>query len=336
VGVVVTALAFLIPYIRFYHIHKTAIPVENDKLNTWIAEHPIKRRVAVKQSENIDVPVTYGIIKPVILLPKSWKQSAEEQLRFVFVHELTHIRHFDVLWKWLLFAAVSIHWFNPFVWVMYVLANRDIELSCDETVLRKTGGEFSKTSYAMALIGLEEHKLKANPIGNYFRRNAVEERMIAIMKTKKITVWRVAATFLLLAGTIAVLSTASVAEGDSLTDKTPIGKKVFPYPVNEQGQTYGPHISADDPYYETSGDPDLMKARGENGVEGYVKATDLRGPQFSLPEEAIAHQEAVKAAGGYRSIPLYESDGKTVIGEFRLYLNYSIPGIEEYFGDQRR
>jgi bla regulator protein BlaR1 len=323
VGAIVTALAFLFPYIRFCQIHKTAIPLEDDKLNAWAAKYPVKRRVAIKQSENIDVPVTYGIVKPVILFPKSWKQSSEEQLRFVLVHELTHIRHFDILWKWLLFTVVSIHWFNPFVWVMYMLANRDIELSCDETVLWKTGVEFSKAAYAMSLIGLEEYKLKANPIGNYFSRNAIEERIIAIMKTPKITVWRVAASFILIAGTIAVLSAVSGAEGGSSADKTPAEKKAFvysayPYPVNAQGQTYGPNIHTDDPY-ETFGEPDLMTARGENGVDGYVKASDLLGPHFSSPEEAIAYQEAIKAASGYRSIPLYESDGKTVIGEFRLY-----------------
>jgi bla regulator protein BlaR1 len=218
VGAIITAVAFLIPHICFCHVNKAAIPMEDVKLNAWISEHRIKRRVRVKQSENIKIPVTYGILKPVILLPKSLKQSDEEQLRFVLVHELTHIKHFDILLKWILLVAVSMHWFNPFVWIMYVLANRDIELSCDETVLRTTDGEFSKTSYAMALISLEEHKLKVNPIGNYFNRNAIEERITSIMKTKKITVLSVLTAFILVAGTITVFSTASAVAEDSLTN----------------------------------------------------------------------------------------------------------------------
>ena len=316
VGAIVTAFAFLIPHIRFCQVNKTAIPVEDDKLNAWIAEHHIKRRVQVKQAENIKIPVTYGILAPVILLPKSLKQSDEEQLRFVLVHELTHIKHFDVLLKWLLFAAVSIHWFNPFVWIMYVLANRDIELSCDETVLLTMGGEFLKTSYAMALISLEEHKLKANPIGNYFNRNSIEERITAIMKIKKITVLSVVMAFILVAGIITVSATASVAEMDSSTNNiTAVAEKVSGYLVNEQGQTYGAY-----PYGSTE-EPDLILTDGENGMVGYVKASDL-GSSVSSPKEAIAYQETVEAVG-YKSVPLYESNGKTVIGEFRMY--YSNP-----------
>jgi len=84
------------------------------------------------------------------------------------------------------------------------------------------------------------------------------------------------------------------------------------YPVNEQGQTYGPV-----PYASKSTEtPDLISATGENGVVGYVKATDL-DPKVSSPEEAMAYQKSIEAIG-YKSIPLYEADGKTVIGEFRL------------------
>lgn len=87
------------------------------------------------------------------------------------------------------------------------------------------------------------------------------------------------------------------------------------YPINEQGQTYG----SDPLTIEPSQEPDLLEATGENGVEGYVKTSDLR-PPVSSPEEAIDFQKITEATG-YRSIPLYESDGKTVIGEFRLHFS---------------
>ena len=69
-------------------------------------------------------------------------------------HEFVHIQRFDVLSKLLLIAAVCVHWFNPLVWVMYVLANRDLELSCDETVLRRFGGDV-RAAYARVLIRME-------------------------------------------------------------------------------------------------------------------------------------------------------------------------------------
>ncbi|MGG4442881.1 hypothetical protein [Brevibacillus fortis] len=95
------------------------------------------------------------------------------------------------------------------------------------------------------------------------------------------------------------------------------------YPINEQGQTYG----SDPLTIEPSQEPDLLEATGENGVEGYVKTSDLR-PPVSSPEEAIAFQKITEATG-YRLIPLYESDGKTVKGEFRLYSSKEINEIKQ-------
>ncbi len=69
---------------------------------------------------------------------------------------------------------------NPFVWVMYILANRDIELFCDETVIRKFG-ENTKSIYARALVRLEEKKIGLSPMINSFSRNSTEERIISIM-----------------------------------------------------------------------------------------------------------------------------------------------------------
>ena len=86
------------------------------------------------------------------------------------------------------------------------------------------------------------------------------------------------------------------------------------YPVNEQGQTYGHAPVLEN---QTLQEPDLIEARGENGVSGYVKASDLDS-EVSNPEEALAYQENIQA-DGYVAIPLYKSDGKTVIGEFRMY-----------------
>jgi beta-lactamase regulating signal transducer with metallopeptidase domain len=313
IGIAVTALVFLIPHIRYVMVNRSATPVKNDKVLEWIGEYHFKRRVQVKQAQGLVTPATYGVIRPVILLPKSLKESEEGQLKLIIVHELTHIKHFDVLWKWLLFIAVSIHWFNPFVWIAYALANRDIELSCDETVIRTLNKEISKTSYAMALISLEEHKLKLEPIVSGFNKNAIEERILAIMKIKKLTFTRLVLAFVITFGTLTVFAVTSAkadAPAENKTQSKEIKLIIPDYPVNEQGQTYG-HA----PYNPSVivQDPDLMAAIGINGVEGYVKATDLNGPSFSSPQEAIAYQEANRDG---RSIPLYESDGTTVIGEF--------------------
>ena len=87
----------------------------------------------------ISSPLTYGILHPVILLPKKLDRNDQAALKYVLTHEYVHIRRFDAITKILFAAVLCIHWFNPLVWVMYVLANRDIELSCDAWVIRMMG-----------------------------------------------------------------------------------------------------------------------------------------------------------------------------------------------------
>lgn len=102
----------------------------------------------------ISSPLTFGVLRPVILVPKKTDWTDETALRYVLEHEFVHIQRFDVLSKLLLIAAVCVHQFNLLVWVMYVLANRDLELSCDETVLRRFGGDV-RAAYARVLIRME-------------------------------------------------------------------------------------------------------------------------------------------------------------------------------------
>ena len=85
-----------------------------------------------EQDDRISSPLTYGILHPVILLPRQNLSLPQETLDCILTHEYVHIRRFDCLLKLLLTAALCLHWLNPLVWVMYLLANRDIELCCDE------------------------------------------------------------------------------------------------------------------------------------------------------------------------------------------------------------
>jgi hypothetical protein len=135
------------------------------------------------------------------------------------------------------------------------------------------------------------------------------------MKTKKNSLVGV---ILALALVVIIISTVNSPNLDaeanhSTNSNTAVEVKAPNYPVNKQGQTYGhgPYPSG------APQEPDLVKAEGENGVTGYVKASDLAS-SVSSPEEALASQESIEAVG-YKSIPLYKSDGKTVIGEFKMY-----------------
>lgn len=183
-GVIIFALLFALVYVKSREKYLSSTPLENDFINNWLLTHKLKRCVHARQSDRINTPITFGIFKPIILFPKNTQWVDEHQLQFVLTHELMHIKRFDIVAKWLLTITLCIHWFNPFVWVMYWLANRDIEFACDEAVVT-TFGDANKLAYAKALIGMEERKHAISPLYNHFAKNAIEERIRLIMKKNK-------------------------------------------------------------------------------------------------------------------------------------------------------
>ena len=124
------------------------------------------------ETEGISTPFVFGVIRPKIYLP-THLQSEERQ--YVLEHERVHIARKDYLVKLISWGAVCLHWFNPLVWLAYVLMERDMEMSCDEAVLRRMG-EDVKEAYSLALLQLSSEKSAAcgSPIafgeGNVRRR----------------------------------------------------------------------------------------------------------------------------------------------------------------------
>ncbi|MDR0196838.1 MAG: peptidase M56, partial [Oscillospiraceae bacterium] len=94
-GMIVGALFFLITHWRLSGEYKTALPLKSDYVNEWLRKQRLRRAVRVRYSDRINAPMTYGIWKPVILLPKNTDWRDEPRLRYVLAHEITHIRRFD-------------------------------------------------------------------------------------------------------------------------------------------------------------------------------------------------------------------------------------------------
>ena len=199
---------FAVSYIKCYREFLFSLPVENDILEAWKEKHPLKRSLSIRQTETIAAPLSYGVIRPVILMPKNTEWKNIYQLRYVLEHEYVHIRRLDMLTKLIMIAAVCIHWFNPLVWVMYILFNRDLELSCDETVVRRFGMDI-KSVYATALISMEEKKSGLTPLCNSFSKNAIEERIRAIMKIKKTSKFAVMISAVLVIGVTGGFATSA-------------------------------------------------------------------------------------------------------------------------------
>lgn len=211
-GIIVCAAVFIMAYILCYKRFCISLPVNNPVAEEWLKSHKCARKISIRQSCMVKSPLSYGILHPVILMPETTSWENTKHIQYILEHEFVHIKRFDAAAKLFLIIAVSLHWFNPLVWAMYILLNRDIELACDETVI-KHFGEKSKKGYAMLLINMEEEKHSTIPLGSNFNRNAAEERITAIMKTKKTSRASYIMAVLLVASVISVFATSASGTG---------------------------------------------------------------------------------------------------------------------------
>ena len=139
----------------------------------------------IYQSENVGSPFVLGIIKPKVYLP--YKMDVQD-LGHVVAHEQAHIRRKDHWWKPLGFLLLTIHWFNPLMWLAYVLLCRDIELACDEKVIKELGNE-QRADYTQALVACSVNRrmIAACPLA--FGEVGVKERVKSVMNYRKPAFW---------------------------------------------------------------------------------------------------------------------------------------------------
>ena len=154
------------------------------RLRRKVSEATILRD-RIYQSENVPSPFVLGIIKPKIYLPYGMD---EQNLNHVVAHEQAHIRRRDHWWKPLGFFLLTIHWFNPLMWLAYVLLCRDIELACDEKVIKELGNE-QRADYTQALVACSVNRrmIAACPLA--FGEVGVKERVKSVMNYKKPAFW---------------------------------------------------------------------------------------------------------------------------------------------------
>ena len=139
----------------------------------------------IYQSENVVSPFVLGIIKPKIYLPFN---LSEENTQYVVSHEMAHIRRKDHLWKPLGFLLLTLHWFNPLMWLAYVLLCRDIELACDEKVIKELDRD-ARADYSEALLACSVNRrmIAACPLA--FGEVGVKNRVKSVLNYKKPAFW---------------------------------------------------------------------------------------------------------------------------------------------------
>ena len=155
----------------------------------------LKRRVCtatllqkgVKQSERVVSPFVLGVIRPVIYLPYG---ISDDDLEHVLAHEQAHIRRKDHWWKPIGFLLLSVYWFNPLMWVAYVLLCRDIEAACDEKVIKGMEKELRR-AYSTALLNCSVHRRSIAACPLAFGETGVKSRIKNVMNYKKPAFWTI-------------------------------------------------------------------------------------------------------------------------------------------------
>ena len=145
----------------------------------------VRHKDNIFQSENVSSPFVLGILKPRIYLPFSMNA---QNLEHIVAHEQAHIRRKDHWWKPLGFLLLTIHWFHPLMWLAYVLLCRDIELACDEKVIKGLDNE-QRADYTQALVACSvgRRMIAACPLA--FGEVGVKERVKSVMNYKKPAFW---------------------------------------------------------------------------------------------------------------------------------------------------
>lgn len=169
VGIAAMLLYAFLSYARLRRKTAEAVPFQN----------------GVFLCDRISTPFILGVFRPRIFLPSS---IDETDIPYVLAHENAHLKRRDHLWKPLGFALLSVYWFNPVLWVAYILLCKDIELACDEKVVRDLG-VVCKKPYAEALIrcSVSQRTLAACPLA--FGEGSVKGRIKTVLHYKKPAFW---------------------------------------------------------------------------------------------------------------------------------------------------
>ncbi len=193
-GVFAMAAHCLVSYLRLYRKLVGAVPVQG---RVYLADY-------------IATPFVLGILRPKIYIPSD---TPEREMPYIIAHEEHHIFRLDHIIKLLAYGALCLHWFNPLVWLAFFLAGKDMEMSCDEAVIRKLGPEI-RADYAQSLLRLATNRPIIAGIPLAFGEGDTKGRVKNMAKWKKPKTWVVMISILLC---LAVLVSCAVNPGKTDT-----------------------------------------------------------------------------------------------------------------------
>lgn len=214
-GILVTAGILLTQKYRYSRHLKASLLIEhNETINTLLREMDMGH-ILVFTNDAIASPLVCGLLAPRIYLPTRMDFGNTELLRHILCHETMHIRRKDNWLKYIMLLTLCIHWFNPLVWVLSRYLASDLEMACDEAVLRlydhKDEAEETKKNYALSLLAMAISGSRPTLLYSAFAKTEVERRIQNILHYRKVSALLLAFSICLVLGGSVVFATGGQA-----------------------------------------------------------------------------------------------------------------------------
>lgn len=211
-------------------------------------------------SENISTAFVLGIIRPKIYLPKNLDENS---IKYIIKHEQVHIQRKDTVFRFLGFIALCIHWFNPLVWFAYSKSGEDMEMSCDERVIKELGNDIKKDySSSLLALSIRGSKLKSIPLA--FAENDTKSRVKNVLNYKKPKYLLVMFSTLIVVMSFTTLLT-SAKGNDTVADVVP--KKLLNYNQVKSINIFLPDLNSDDIFLSPEDYKEFIKFIGDVEID---------------------------------------------------------------------
>ncbi|MBR4009794.1 MAG: M56 family metallopeptidase [Clostridiales bacterium] len=312
----ISGLALMLGYALFSYIRLK---------RSLTASIPVKDGVLA--CDEVRSPFILGVFRPKIYVPSSIKEDA---LKHVLAHEESHIKRHDHWWKPLGFLILSVYWFHPLCWVSYVLLCRDIEMACDEKVIRMMKKE-EAASYSQTLLDLSTRKtaIAACPIA--FGEVGVKQRVKNVLNYKKPGFWVIVGVIVVSVAVSVLFLTKPMKKKEVSNDETeateenatgdiPDSQTTTPS-ISDESNPSEPDTTTDSSSVQDSSSTEEPKTTAAPEVtEGIPGSRVAFIPDYDYEDELKMEKEAVNAdqlsLSHKRSFPMYRFDTKEELDTF--------------------
>ena len=344
-GASANPLQIWIPILSIIWAVGVAVLLLYTAVSYWRLRRKVSEAVILRdnifQSENVASPFVLGIIKPKVYLPY---HMDGQDLSHVVAHEQAHIRRRDHWWKPLGFLLLTIHWFNPLMWLAYVLLCRDIELACDEKVIKELGNE-QRADYTQALVACSVNRrmIAACPLA--FGEVGVKERVKSVMNYKKPSFWIIVLAVI----ACVVVAVCFLTDPETNPENLPTVEQVY-LAISTKGKDFGVGLKGqpresivdywgepDNSAVDSSSDAWILNGLGEVIIyydqSNHVADVEVRISDESTPDRITFEAEVLEFYDGYILVQPEPSWAFNSADRIEVPLMNMDPALEPQVGD---